>query len=172
MAKTFAILKAVWRLKSGPTKTLLTKHGWPIQGPSLKCFPAPTALTPKFPIEDFCLQPGLEWKFLLRRTWSGQQLLSLQFPQHTPLGKGTQVSLVCWSQQTPGKSTKPKLIHHNDRRGRDHRMYSGLSPQKKHKQANPSPCAFRRSSVNFSIFCRDIYIYICCRVNNLATISQ
>ena len=30
--------------------------------------------------EDFCLQPGLEWKFLLRRTWLGQKLLPLQSP--------------------------------------------------------------------------------------------
>ena len=28
----------------------------------------------------FHLQAGLKWKFLLRRTWSGQQLLPLQFP--------------------------------------------------------------------------------------------
>ena len=29
---------------------------------------------------DFCRQPGLEWKFLQRRTWSGQKPLPLQFP--------------------------------------------------------------------------------------------
>ena len=29
----------------------------------------------------FRLKPGLEWKFLLRRTWSGQKLLPLQFPE-------------------------------------------------------------------------------------------
>ena len=29
----------------------------------------------------FRLQPGLEWKFLLSRTWSGQKLLPLQFPR-------------------------------------------------------------------------------------------
>ena len=28
----------------------------------------------------FRLQPGLEWKFLPRRTWPGQKLLPLQFP--------------------------------------------------------------------------------------------
>ena len=28
----------------------------------------------------FCLRPGLGWKFLLRRTWSGQKRLPLQFP--------------------------------------------------------------------------------------------
>ena len=31
-------------------------------------------------LKDFCLRPGLEWKFLLRRTWSGQKLRPLQFP--------------------------------------------------------------------------------------------
>ena len=29
----------------------------------------------------FRLQPGLEWKLLLRRTWSGQKLLPMQFPE-------------------------------------------------------------------------------------------
>ena len=31
-------------------------------------------------LRTFRLQPGLEWKFLLRRTWSGAKLLPLQFP--------------------------------------------------------------------------------------------
>ena len=31
--------------------------------------------------KDFHLQPGREWKFLLRRTWPGQKLLPLQFPE-------------------------------------------------------------------------------------------
>ena len=35
---------------------------------------------PDFLTKDFCLQPGLERIFLLRRTWSGQKLLPLQFP--------------------------------------------------------------------------------------------
>ena len=33
-----------------------------------------------WPTGDFCQRPDLEWKFLLRRTWSGQKLLPLQFP--------------------------------------------------------------------------------------------
>ena len=36
--------------------------------------------TVDFLSKDFCLQPGLGWKFLLRRTWSGEKLLPLQFP--------------------------------------------------------------------------------------------
>ena len=35
---------------------------------------------PRFLSKDFCLQPGLEGKFLLRRTRSGQKLFPLQFP--------------------------------------------------------------------------------------------
>ena len=31
-------------------------------------------------LRAFRLQPGLEWKCFLRRTWLGQKLLSLQFP--------------------------------------------------------------------------------------------
>ena len=37
--------------------------------------------TPEFFDKDFCLQPGLEWKCLLRRIWSGRKLLPLQFPR-------------------------------------------------------------------------------------------
>ena len=44
--------------------------------------------------KDFRLQPGLERKFFLRRTWSGQKLLPLQFPALSPLSKKNQVSLV------------------------------------------------------------------------------
>ena len=40
----------------------------------------PPPPTPEFLSKDFCLRPGLEWKFLLRRTWSGQKLLPLRFP--------------------------------------------------------------------------------------------
>ena len=41
--------------------------------------PPPT--TPEFLNKDFCLQPGLGWKFLRRRTWSRQTPLPLQFPR-------------------------------------------------------------------------------------------
>ena len=37
----------------------------------IKFWPPPP--TPEFLSKDFCLQPGLERKFLLRRTWSGQK---------------------------------------------------------------------------------------------------
>ena len=37
-------------------------------------FPTPT---PDFLNEDFHLEPGRGWKFLLRRTWPGQKLLPL-----------------------------------------------------------------------------------------------
>ena len=43
----------------------------------LRFWPPPQ--TPELLTKDFCLQPGLDWKFLLRRTWSGQKLLALQF---------------------------------------------------------------------------------------------
>ena len=36
---------------------------------------------PEFLSKDFCLHPGLKWKFLLRRIWLGQKLLPLQFPE-------------------------------------------------------------------------------------------
>ena len=36
--------------------------------------------TPEFLTKDFCLQPGLKLKFLLRRTWLEHKLLPLQFP--------------------------------------------------------------------------------------------
>ena len=42
------------------------------------CFWPPPP-TPDFLSKDFCLQPGLEWKFLLSRTWLGRKLLPLQF---------------------------------------------------------------------------------------------
>ena len=41
---------------------------------------SPTPQLQIFISKDFCLQPGLEWKFLPRRTWSGQELPPLQFP--------------------------------------------------------------------------------------------
>ena len=43
-------------------------------------FQAPTP-TAEFLTKDFRLQPGLDWKFLLRRAWSEQKLFSLQFPE-------------------------------------------------------------------------------------------
>ena len=44
--------------------------------------------------QDFCLQPGPRWKFLLRRTRSGQKLLPLRFQHFHSLSKGKQASLV------------------------------------------------------------------------------
>ena len=53
----------------------------------------PPPPTPEFLSKNFCLQPGLQWKVLLRRTWSGQKLLPLQFPGLSPHPtKGNQVS--------------------------------------------------------------------------------
>ena len=49
--------------------------------------------TPEFLSKDVCLQPG-QWKFLLRRTWSDQKLLPLQFPGLSLPYQGNQVSLV------------------------------------------------------------------------------
>ena len=41
----------------------------------------PSPPTPEFLSKDFCLQPGFEWKLLLRRTCCrGKNLLPLQFP--------------------------------------------------------------------------------------------
>ena len=34
--------------------------------------------------KDFCLQAGLEWKFLRKRTWSEQKLLQCSFLDFTP----------------------------------------------------------------------------------------
>ena len=44
-------------------------------------FSQPPPPTPEFLTKHFCLQPGLGWKFLLRRAWSGQKLPPLQFPR-------------------------------------------------------------------------------------------
>ena len=43
----------------------------------IEFWPPPPTLD--FLSQDFCLQPGLGWKSLLRRTWSGQKLFPLQF---------------------------------------------------------------------------------------------
>ena len=42
----------------------------------------------------FRRQPGLKWKFLLRRTWSGQTLLPLQLQDFHSLSEENQVFLV------------------------------------------------------------------------------
>ena len=41
--------------------------------------------TPEFLCKDFRLQPRLKWKFLLRRTWSGQKLPTAISRTFTPL---------------------------------------------------------------------------------------
>ena len=48
----------------------------------------PPTPTPEFLTKDFRLQPRLEWNFLLRRTWSVQKLLALQFPGRSLPQKG------------------------------------------------------------------------------------
>ena len=55
----------------------------------------------------FRLRPGLEWKFLLRRTWPGQKPFPLQFPGlfHS-LSKGNLVSLVRTFLSEPGSKSK------------------------------------------------------------------
>ena len=69
---------------------------------NLKIWFLPPPPTLEFLSKDFCLQPGLEWKFLLRRTLrrnrSGQKLLPLQFPE---------VSLPCLGK--PGFLSKKSL---------------------------------------------------------------
>ena len=55
---------------------------WLDQDISMKFWPRPP--TPEFLSKDFCLQPGLEWKFLPRRTWLGPKLLPPQFPGLSP----------------------------------------------------------------------------------------
>ena len=53
--------------------------------------PPPPA--PDFLSKDFCLEPGLDQKRLLKRTWSDKTLLPLQFPEHLSLRKENQVIL-------------------------------------------------------------------------------
>ena len=54
----------------------------------------------------FRLQPGLEWKFLLRRTWSGQKLLPLQFPGLSIPYSGKPGFLVRAFLSDPGSESK------------------------------------------------------------------
>ena len=62
-----------------------------ISGSDLTPAPNPEFL---FLCEDFCLQPSLNWKFLLRRTWSGQKCSHCNFQNLHPLTKRNQVSLL------------------------------------------------------------------------------
>ena len=55
--------------------------------------------TLQFLCKDFYVQPGLGRKFLVRRTWSGQKLLPLQFP-----------GLLLPYQGKPGSLTKDSLL--------------------------------------------------------------
>ena len=58
----------------------------------IRSWPPPP--TPELLSKDFCLQPGLGWKFLLRRTWSGKNCSHCSFQDFQSLTKGNQVSLV------------------------------------------------------------------------------
>ena len=62
-----------WMFEGHPARTLCFWTAFS-QDPILTPTPNPRA-----PYKDFCLQPGLKCKFLLRRSWSGQKLLTLQF---------------------------------------------------------------------------------------------
>ena len=54
----------------------------------------------------FRLQPGLEWKFLLRRTWLRQNCSYCSFQDFHSLSKGNQVSLVRTFLSEPGSKSK------------------------------------------------------------------
>ena len=83
----------------GPT-SLLSPLGWRLD--SVYCSPQNLMIrfllpppTPEFLSKDFCLQPCLEWKFLLRRSRSGQKLLpSLSLPHKGKAGVLSKNSLV------------------------------------------------------------------------------
>ena len=47
----------------------------------------PETRNPHFLSKDVCPRPGLEWNFLLRRTWPVEKLLSLKCPAHSSLTK-------------------------------------------------------------------------------------
>ena len=58
----------------------------------LLCFaPGPNT---RIPTKDFCLQPGLKSKFLLRITWLGQQFSHCNFQDVRSLSEENQVSLL------------------------------------------------------------------------------
>ena len=68
----------------------------------------PPPPTTEFLREDFCLQPGLRWKFLLRRTWSDENGSHCSFQDFHSLTKENQVSLLRIFFSEPnsrGKST-------------------------------------------------------------------
>ena len=71
--------------KGAPSRRVIA----PISGSALRIEFWPPPPTPDFLSKDFCLQPGLGWKLLLRKTWSGQKMLPLQFPglSHPSEGK-------------------------------------------------------------------------------------
>ena len=60
-----------------------------------------THTTPEFLPTDFCPRPSVEWKFLLRRAWSGQKLFPLQLTwpgdSQRELGRFARID----SQKTP-----------------------------------------------------------------------
>ena len=73
----------------------------------IEFWPPPPALD--FLSQDFCLQPRLEWKFLLRRTWSGQKLLLLQFPGSSPQQSRLPGTPTCLKLGYPAA---PKFLKH------------------------------------------------------------
>ena len=78
------VLLRVFRARGFDTPLALNRQKGPAPpstGGVSKSVSQPTP-TPDFLSEDFCLQPGLEWQFLLRRTLSGQKRLPLQIPGH------------------------------------------------------------------------------------------
>ena len=73
--------------------------------------------TPEFLRKDFCLQPGLEWKVLLRRTWSGRKMLPLQFPELHSLTEGNRASFVRTLFSHPESDGKSSDVGVGGRRG-------------------------------------------------------
>ena len=87
----FAITIAKIAISAQPDDDFIRNHAAQNEDPILTPTPSTEFLT-----MDFCVQPGLGQKFLLRRTWSGQQknCSHCNFQDFHSLSKGNQVSLV------------------------------------------------------------------------------